>query len=268
MRLTPLLSLLLLAPSCYSDEPVIEASGIEIPRIEAPAPVPDSLDDSASAPLLANDDSELPDPGRYLNADILELTLHYPQDGTFPFYWSGGDGSSDGCTRDVSHNGHAVCTPNPKGTHCCGMTFELYMLTAQSQEQNPLAELSIKEVRELKNRFFGNSKEIEDKDLRLVQLALTSTGLGEAISDMENARVGDFVQFWRVKEKGLSGHQAIFLGWVRNESGEITAMRYWSSQKSTNGIGEHEEQIGANTGDINPDKIYLVRALKNRTIPR
>ena len=148
------------------------------------------------------------------------------------------------------------------------MTFELYMLTAQSQEQNPLAELSIKEVRELKNRFFGNSKEIEDKDLRLVQLALTSTGLGEAISDMENARVGDFVQFWRVKEKGLSGHQAIFLGWVRNESGEITAMRYWSSQKSTNGIGEHEEQIGANTGDINPDKIYLVRALKNRTIPR
>ncbi len=198
-----------------------------------------------------------------LNQEILELTKTYPTDGKHPFFWAKGEGTSDGCTLEMKHKGTVVCTPNPMGTHCCGMTFEVYLRAAQPLDASPIGEFSAEQITELKNRFFGNSKDIEDKELRLVQLALTSMKLGKAIDKLDDARAGDFVQFWRVKEKP-NGHQAIFLGWERDENQEIVAIRYWSSQKSTNGIGIHKETIGTVEGNVNRDKIFIGRALRHR----
>lgn len=59
------------------------------------------------------------------------------------------------------------------------------------------------------------------------------SGMGEVVQPV-NARPGDFLNIsWK---KG-GGHSVIFLGWYENEEGE-KFVRYWSSQKGTNGLGD------------------------------
>ncbi|MBC8066611.1 MAG: hypothetical protein H7Y17_17405 [Chlorobia bacterium] len=57
--------------------------------------------------------------------------------------------------------------------------------------------------------------------------------VGERIKP-ENARPGDFLNIsWK---SGL-GHSTVFLGWCLDEKGR-KAVRFWSSQKGTNGLGD------------------------------
>jgi hypothetical protein len=53
------------------------------------------------------------------------------------------------------------------------------------------------------------------------------------------------VQLWRWSG---SGHSVIFVNWVRDENQQITGMRYWSSQRATNGIGYRTEYFGQEKG--------------------
>jgi hypothetical protein len=64
------------------------------------------------------------------------------------------------------------------------------------------------------------------------------SGMGERIKP-ENARPGDFINIsWKI---GL-GHSAIFLGWCKARNGD-RAVRFWSSQKGTNGMGDQVSTI-------------------------
>ena len=59
------------------------------------------------------------------------------------------------------------------------------------------------------------------------------SGMGKEIKP-ENARPGDFVNIsWK---SGL-GHSVVFLGWYKDDVGKNNIL-YWSSQKSTNGMGD------------------------------
>ncbi len=59
------------------------------------------------------------------------------------------------------------------------------------------------------------------------------TKMGMAVSPV-SARPGDFMNIsWK---SGL-GHSVVFLGWVLDEAGK-KYLNYWSSQKSTNGLGD------------------------------
>jgi hypothetical protein len=207
------------------------------------------------------DPSEVPDARRFLNAQILDTLDRYPTDGTYRYFWPG-DGSSHGTTREIFFAGERIAVPNPNGTHCCGMVFETYMRSCEELAKSPLAGLGVADVRELEARFFGNSRLLDEHE-RNVQVALVSMQLGNPILRLEQARPGDLVQFWRHIAQGSSGHQAVFLGWDRARDGRIVGIRYWSSQRVTNGIGVNTESIGESYDQdgVNRDKIFLVRAL-------
>ncbi len=57
--------------------------------------------------------------------------------------------------------------------------------------------------------------------------------MGERISP-EKARPGDFIN---ISWKSGIGHSTVFLGWAYTQDGK-KAVRFWSSQKSTNGLGD------------------------------
>lgn len=194
--------------------------------------------------------TKFPTPHDDLNIEVLKVMRQYPIDGSYTYWWPK-DSSWEGTTQDIVYRGQKICTGDPqKRSYCCGLIFEVYM---KACERILLArDFSADDAHELRLRFFGDSKLTRDTR-RLVQHALVSRGLGTAVAQ-EDARQGDFVQFWR---HSGSGHQAIFIEWMRKK-GAIVGLRYWSTQKSTNGIGVNVERID-NEG-IKRDEIYIVRA--------
>jgi hypothetical protein len=76
------------------------------------------------------------------------------------------------------------------------------------------------------------------------------------ITKLADARAGDFVQIWR--HRG-TGHSVIFIDWVR-KGGRIQGLRYWSTQKSTQGIGYRTELFGSEGKALRRDMFYLCRA--------
>jgi hypothetical protein len=64
--------------------------------------------------------------------------------------------------------------------------------------------------------------------------------MGQRISPQE-ARPGDFMNIsWK---SGL-GHSVVFLGWAKDPAGQPSVV-YWSSQKGTNGYGDHISPISS-----------------------
>src|SRR5690606_21239996 len=88
-------------------------------------------------------------------------------------------------------------------------------------------------------------------------LAVGNLGIGHQVS-MDEAEPGDFAQLWR----GRGGHSVVFLGWILDEAGEKTGLKYRSSQTSTDGIGNNIEYFRdskAGKGQVDPKRIYFAR---------
>ncbi len=79
--------------------------------------------------------------------------------------------------------------------------------------------------------------------------------LGTRVDPLD-AKPGDFCNLdWR---NGM-GHSVVFLGWDTTSDGEM-AMRFWSSQKSTNGLGDRTARLSEVKGFVftrltNPEDI-------------
>lgn len=214
-----------------------------------PTPLPPAPQSPVASPPVV--ERPLP-PGPDLNPYVLETMKTYPVDGSYGYYWPK-EGGWEGTTRDLVYDGRKLTDGDPeRRSYCCGLTFEVYVRALLDAAEGPVEGVSGDTLHELRLRFFGDSKEGERR--RLCQFGLESLGLGEAIQDLEQARAGDFVQFWR--HKG-SGHSVIFVNWVRRK-GEIAGMTYWSSQTSTQGIGYQTEWIGSD--GIDREQIYVARA--------
>jgi hypothetical protein len=54
----------------------------------------------------------------------------------------------------------------------------------------------------------------------------------------------------------------VFLAWEKDNKGKITGLKYRSSQKLTNGIGDRIELVGSGEKDINLKRIYVGRIVK------
>ncbi len=229
-RVLPVLALLV---ACRSE-----------PAPPTPAPQP-------AEPSLPARERPLP-PGPGLNPYVLEAMKTYPVDGSYGYFWPK-EGGWEGTTQDVVYDGRKLTDGDPqKRSYCCGLTFEVYVRALLDAADGPAEGVSADTLHELRLRYFGDSKEGERR--RLCQFGLESLGLGEAINDLEQARAGDFVQFWR--HTG-SGHSVIFVNWVRRK-GEIVGLTYWSSQTSTQGIGYQTEPVGPE--GIDREQIYVGRA--------
>ncbi len=196
----------------------------------------------------------LPKPGEPLNAFVLDVMRSYPTDGSHGFHWPK-SGGWEGTTQDVVYAGHTLTTGDPqRRSYCCGLTFEVYVRALLAASGGaPVEGLSAETLHELRLRFFGDSK-ISPERRRLCQFGLESLELGTSITELDQAKAGDFVQLWR---HSGSGHSAIFVNWVWKKD-TIVGLTYWSTQRSTRGIGYHTEEIGP--GAIKRDEVFVARA--------
>ena len=198
----------------------------------------------------------LPDPDAFAEC-VLKVAASYPTDGTNTYYWPK-QGEWKGVTRDVFYNGQLVAKGDAQGRcHCSGVTWEVFMRAIdeynRGREVKALNTWTLDEVNKFQFLWFGS-----DGNKRCIHNAVLTFGIGEEIKVPADARPGDFVQFWRGNG---SGHSCIFHDWVRDETGKITHLKYWSAQKKTNGISFNTETVGDERGII-LDQVYIVRVGK------
>jgi hypothetical protein len=192
-----------------------------------------------------------------LNRAIVAHYKTYPTNGTFTYLWSGG---GYGVTQNVYYLNTLIC-PKPAGntTYCSGLAFEAWLVpynayNAQNGHAN-IGGLSVTQMQDFRRVWYG----VTDAE-KLAARAIPEYGLGVEITNFEEAQEGDFVQLWR---HSTSGHNPVFVNWIRNASNVITGVRYWGSQGSTSGIGYNTESFG-NTSGINSARFYLGRLRKPR----
>ncbi len=189
-----------------------------------------------------------PAPTVSLNLRVLSLIGEYPAKGHGGYAWPAAPGTA-GTTRDLQL-GSTVIAHGGSGNHCVGMTLEVFWRAVESCAGGPPAALDVPRATELKRQWYvprlGGAGPAE---------ALPAAGLGVRVAQ-EDALPGDFVQAWNHDE--TFGHSMVFLGWKRDAAGQITGIKYWSSQPWTDGIGISEGEIGEGGFDLS--RIYIARA--------
>ena len=192
-----------------------------------------------------------------LNRAIVAHYKSYPTNGTFTYLWSGG---GYGVTQNVYYLQTLIC-PKPSGntTYCSGLAFETAILPFNAYNiqygHARIGNITASQMETFRRIWYG----VTDAE-KLAARAIPEYGIGLEITDLEEAQEGDFVQFWR---HNGSGHNPVFVNWVRNSSNQITGVRYWGSQLSSNGIGYATESFGTTSG-INRNRFYLARIRKPR----
>lgn len=191
-----------------------------------------------------------------LNRHVLAVVRTYPRDGTHAYHWPR-EGAWLGFTRTLTYDGEVLGEGDAKGRcYCCGLTFEVFFRAwerwcREAERPFRIGSLDAAGLRRFVGEWFGS-----DGNRETLHAALTRHDLGVRIEALEDARAGDFVQLWR---HSGSGHSVVFLDWVRNETGRIEGLRYWSTQSKTRGIGEREERFGEDGASVKRDELYVVR---------
>ncbi|MBN1477991.1 hypothetical protein JXA47_14645 [Candidatus Sumerlaeota bacterium] len=195
-----------------------------------------------------------------LNPYVLEQIEVYPEDGSYTYLPRDQVATSMGITRDIRYMGQLLWQGDAeKRAHCIGLMFEIYFGACEAYALQQCGEptytlpgVDLYNVRAFQRDFYG----VGGNERTLVE-ALVSRGLGQEVSDPDLALPGDFIQMWA--HSGF-GHSAVFLGWVTDERGDRTGIRYWSVQRD--GLGEDTVQLSENPQSpwINPERVFLVRA--------
>lgn len=179
--------------------------------------------------------------------DVLAAAKAIPDGGTY--VWDGGSG----VPREIRHDGETIVKAQEKGTYCSGFTFTVAMETAH--QRGLLNDKSVEAVRKFQKEWYGSTKEAAE---RQCALAVERLGIGREIERLEEAQPGDFVQIWRTNK---TGHSVVFLDWVR-DGDELIGIKYRSSQKSTNGVGDRIEYFAdsqGRDGKVDRRRIYIAR---------
>lgn len=92
-----------------------------------------------------------------------------------------------------------------------------------------------------------------DKRIRGIQTALVQMGKGQIIKPSE-AKPGDFIQYWKLRNGRWVGHASIIIDVIQRE-GTSCALVFGSHQ-SLDGVGIGDFEVGLNDPEI---KVYLVR---------
>lgn len=197
------------------------------------------------AMLLAVDFPQLQadEPGK----DVLAAARAIPDGGTY--VWTNGSG----VPRDIHHDGELILKAQEQGTYCSGFTFCVAMEAAQ--ERGLLKGKTVDKVRQFQKQWYGSTKEAAE---RQCALAVEQLGIGREVKSLADAQPGDFMQIWRTNK---SGHSVLFLDWVREEE-EVVGIKYRSSQKSTDGVGDRVEyfaDVPGRDGKVDRRRTYVAR---------
>lgn len=183
------------------------------------------------------------------NELVLKLANALPLGGGYK--WDG----DTGVPFTIKHDGKVVLRKARSGTYCCGVTYAVAFKAAH--RLGLLRDKSFDQVKQLQQDFYGIPADAQET---LCVIGLERLNIGHAV-EHDDAQAGDFAQFWRVK----SGHSVVFLGWVTDDEGQRVGLDYWSSQSSTDGIGQKREYFAGfsdpdgKEGHINPERLYLGR---------
>lgn len=178
---------------------------------------------------------------------VLEVARSFKDGGGY--VWEGGSGAP----RAIEFDGQTVVKAQDKGTYCSGFTFSVAMRTAA--QRGLLEGKTIDEVRRFQKEWYGVPQEAAE---RQCALAVEKLRIGKEIKGLAAARPGDFVQIWR---NNKSGHSVVLIEWIRQD-GQIIGLKYRSSQKSTDGIGDRVEYFAdapGKDGRVLRDRTYIAR---------
>jgi hypothetical protein len=178
-----------------------------------------------------------------VKADILAAAYAYPDGGGY--LWR-----DTGVPRDLFHEGELILAKSAEGTFCCG--FTLAVAFDYAQPHGLFDGKTLEEMRIFKEDWYGNNGAVAGDPL--MSTAMTRLGVGGPIA-IDDARPGDFLQFWRTNG---SGHSVIFLGWLV-EDGQRVGVHYRSSNKPTDGIADASERLAAHGGRVKPDALFFAR---------
>lgn len=188
--------------------------------------------------------------------------------GSYPYLLNTDYAHYNGVTSNLYYQGKLLLRANPSGnhaSHCVGITFEVYFRAMQEWNKqhgysgDTIKGLSFDQLNDFILKWYVAGPK---KDNNLV-IALKKYKLGQQISNFEEARPGDFIDFSRENQ---TGHTVVLMNWIR-DNGKIVGLRYWSSQESTNGIGYKTEYFniprsdGTKYGNIMRDTILIGRVI-------
>jgi hypothetical protein len=191
-----------------------------------------------------------------MNAVIWTIAQSYPTDGTHTYYWPS-EGTWAGTTQDIWYRDELVAEGDPDGRcFCVGLTWEVYMqafdqLDEETSGDGTLNGLTVDDLYSFRTDFYV--RELLGSG---VVEAFDNYGLGETVTDWEDAQQGDIIQLWRYNS---TGHSVLFHSWERDLDGSIQGLTYWSTQSSTDGIDVNTEWFGTSEWDINPSYLYIAR---------
>jgi hypothetical protein len=161
--------------------------------------------------------------------------------------------SGSGAPRAIEFQGHTIVKAQPKGTYCSGFTYSVVMQAAA--QRGLLRGKTVDQIRRFQKEWYGVPKDAAE---RQCALAVERLGIGEHVKNLTDARPGDFVQIWRTNK---SGHSVVLIELVR-EQGKLIGLRYRSSQKSTDGIGDRIEYFAdapGREGKVDRSRVYVAR---------
>lgn len=184
----------------------------------------------------------------------------------------------NGVTMDLYYQSKILARANPDGSrscHCVGLTFETFFRAMQERNKrlgidtDNFNNLTFDDLFDfLLTWYVAKGPKVESN----VAVAIEKYGFGKRIIEFEDAKPGDFMDINRVSG---SGHTVVFIRWLRGDDNKIIGLRYWSSQKSTNGLGFNEEYFIDSSKEVKSplrrDMLYIgrvgpVKEYKSRVI--
>ncbi len=179
-------------------------------------------------------------------AETLEVARAYHDGGGYDNNWKG-----TGVPQEIRFKNERILAKG-KGTYCCGFTFAVAMGVAQ--ERGLIADKRPEEIRAFQKQWYGATE--ESREIQCA-MAVDKLGIGKRI-EPDEARPGDFLQFWRTSK---SGHSVVFLDWAEQDGRRI-GFKYRSSQGSTKGIGDRVEffaDADGKQGLVDRERMYFCR---------
>lgn len=227
----------------------------------------------SSAPSRGNTESTRREnnelPKGYLNEYVLRVIQSYSSGGSkYPYLLNNDYENYNGVTENIYYKGQLLLKAHPSGvkySHCSGITFEVFYKAFRLRNEElgrNIDDINGMNAEQLYDFILTWYAASEEKSQSNFAIALERYGLGERIYDMEDLRLGDFIDFSR---ENNTGHSAVFINWIR-EGNKIIGFKYWSSQESTKGISYKEEYFnikdknGKKYGNVIIDSFIMARA--------
>jgi len=198
-----------------------------------------------------------------LNSYVAKAISTY-EIGKYPYLLNTDYDHYNGVTQDIVYTGTTLLRANPDGSqssHCVGLTFEVFFKAMQARNtdagisKDNFNNMSFENMTDFMLTWYnalGTPKSQGDQ----LAGAIEKYGVGTRITNLEDAKTGDFVDLSRTS----SGHTVVFMNWIRDNTNNIIGFKYWSTQGSTNGINYKEEYFSdSGKGTIDRSQLYIGR---------